>query len=241
MVVKTAIAAVGLCLIVSPLPGAEDAPYFEYEFGRAHHNSVALADKAQAEIRRGDVEVARRDVETIMRTDPDFWIARYLRIEILAREHQWDAVIADCEVGLKESPTFLEFAIYRALANAAKGRCAAALSELDHVIGLHPGRATALSLALGQRAWLRVTCLDGTIHNAQLAVRDAKQACNLMHWKYAGDLDTLACAYAGEGEFDTAVQTEQRAMKAAGAAEMENTLQAHLALFQKHQSVRSNR
>ena len=235
---KMVILCLGLFLFVKLVFGAEEEPSFQYEFGKAHHNSAALADKVQEEMRQGQIEAARRDVDTIIRTDPGFWLGRYLRVEILAREHKWDAVVADCSAGLKESPTFLEFAIYRAAANAAMGRCAAALAELNHVIGLHPGRTTALSFALERRAWMRITCADPAIHNPEAAVRDAKQACSVRHWRYADEIDTLACAYADAGQFDTAVQTEQRAMNAAGAARMEDTLRLHLALFQKQHTVR---
>lgn len=217
----------------------DDAPHFQYSFGTAHRNAVALNDKAQTELSSGQLEEARRDVEEILRTDPDFWLALYTRARISMRQHKWDLVIRDCNAGLKQSPSFFEFAILRAVANRALGNCAAALAELDHVLSLHPGRPTALSFALDKRAWTRIDCAGPAYRKPEAAIADAKQACNLMHWKYADHIDTLACAYAEAAQFDTAIQTEERAIKAAGADEQMPTLQRHLTLFQQHQSIRS--
>ena len=50
------------------------------------------------------------------------------------------------------------------------------------------------------------------IRNAQLALADAKRACELSKWKHANYIDTLAAACAEAGDFSSAVRYEEQAI-----------------------------
>ena len=208
------------------------------EMSRSRNLQAAnLAEKADKEVSKGDLVNARRDIEQAMRGDPAYWPALFTRAKLFAREHQWQRVIDDCSAGLKQAPSFFEFAILRAEANAALGRCAAALAELNHVIGIFPPRVQPLADAFSQRAWLRVTCKDSSIRNSQQAISDAERACRLMHWNDADQIDTLAAAYADAGDFTSAMRYEEQAMKAPDAKQVSSVLQQHLALFAHHRKI----
>jgi hypothetical protein len=226
-----------LCWVVWPTMVLASEPIV-IEMSRGRNLQAAdLAEKADKEVSKGDLVNARRDVDQAMRWDPTYWPSLFTRAKLFARERQWQRVIDDCSAGLKQAPIFFEFAILRAQANAALGRCAAALAELNHVIGIHPPRIEPLAEAFSQRAWLRVTCKDASIRNPQQAISDAERACKLMHWNEADQIDTLAAAYADAGDFASATRYEEQAMKAPDANQMSSSLQQHLALFAHHRKI----
>lgn len=96
------------------------------------------------------------------------------------------------------------------------GNYKAALADFDSLVEDTRRLATREqhSFVLDGRAWLRATCPDASIRNAQLAITDAKKACELARWRHAGYIDTLAAAYAEAGDFDSAVRYEQQAIVA---------------------------
>jgi tetratricopeptide (TPR) repeat protein len=209
-----------------------------YEYGPGHQLAVGLANKADEELGKGNIENARRDVDEALRIDPAFFPARYIRASIFLRQRKWELAIQDCEVGLKQQPTFVDLAVMRAIANRALGKYAASLAELDHVIRLRPERVSVYSWAFDQRAWLRATCPDASFRNGRQAISDAKQACNLTRWKDANIIDTLAAAYAEAGDFNSAVRYEEQAMSARDSSDISSLLQEHLTLFKQHRPVR---
>jgi len=65
--------------------------------------------------------------------------------------------------------------------------------------------------ALNNLAWLYATCKDSTQHNGKKAVELALQATKLKPQE-TGYFDTLAAAYARNGQFDQAVSTQVRVL-----------------------------
>jgi len=76
-----------------------------------------------------------------------------------------------------------------------------------------------LPAVLNSLAWLKATSPDPKLRDPALAVTLAQRACDLTQSQDPVMLDTLAAAYATAGKFDEAVQTAERALELAGAAE----------------------
>ena len=62
-------------------------------------------------------------------------------------------------------------------------------------------------------AWLWATCPEESFRHGKRAVELATRACGLAEWKDANMLATLAAAYAEVGEFDKAVEWEEKAIQ----------------------------
>jgi tetratricopeptide (TPR) repeat protein len=238
---KTVAAACILLAVLAAMEARGGLPIiFEYGPGR---NKVALKffKDAQAQLKAGEVENARRSLDAALRNDPTFWPAFYTRANVFLIQGKPQLAIQDCSEALRQNPAFFEAALLRASANAALGRYAESLKEIEHVIAIRP-RTTGLARALCDRAWLRATCPDPSFRNGRQAIKDAKAACGIMSWDDDDMIDTLAAAYAEAGDFDSAVSYEERALATKGiSANDSKVFQHHLALFKQHQPVRSSR
>lgn len=86
-------------------------------------------------------------------------------------------------------------------------------------------------------AWFLATCPDDTFRDGKQAVRLARKACELSDWENAGILDTLAAAYAEEGDFGQAVVWQLKAVAMADET-LKPELMSRLPLYRAHQPYR---
>ena len=197
-----------------------------------HLSAVAPFNEADKAFHRGDLAMARRKlVETLERV-PNFWPAFYTRAKISATEGKWELVIRDCNEVMKMYPKFIPAALLRAIANAELHHYETALKEFNHVIRIGP-RPDFLAEAYNDRAWLLASCPDHAIANSRKAVQDATHACNMTGWHDGATIDTLARAYAAQGDFESAIRYEEKALQRQPSKKKE----ARLVLFKQHQSA----
>jgi tetratricopeptide (TPR) repeat protein len=207
--------------------------------GDAKRKVMKLCSDASNQLRDGDVASAKRNINEALRIDPKLWPALYVRAEIFAREGKYELAIQDCDEALRQNRTFIDAALLRANINVGRGKYAEASKEFNSLIAMRPATVT-LARALSERAWFQATCPDASFRNGQQAVKDAKAACSIVSWKDEDMIDTLAAAYAESGDFDSAVRYAQQALAIKDISpRVSKRIQAHLALFQRHQPIRS--
>ena len=75
--------------------------------------------------------------------------------------------------------------------------------------------------AFNSLGWLRATFPDAKYRDGKQAVEYATKACELANWKNGDWLGTLAAAYAEFGDFDKAVEWQEKAIELAGPEDVE--------------------
>jgi tetratricopeptide (TPR) repeat protein len=199
--------------------------------------AVKFNQEAENDLRKGDLEAARRNIAEALRRAPTYWPTLFTRAQLFSREGKWDLAIRDCNEVLRQYSAFAPAALLRAHVNAKLGNYAAVKKELDHVVAIQP-RPQFCAMAFAQRALFRATCPNPSFRDARGAIDDAKKACTVTSWREADPIDTLAIAYAESGDFDSAIRYEQQAMSTSDANEISRTLQEHMSMLKQHRPVR---
>lgn len=158
--------------------------------------------------------LSRKYFDAAIRLEPTRWTAYFNRATAFGCEGNWTASLKDLNETVRLKPAFFMASWMRAFTYKMMGNYAAALKDLDALAKgafqvQNPGE---LALILNERAAIRASCPDGAFRNAQLAIADAKKACDLQKWKGSNYIDTLASAYAEAGDFDSAIRYEEQAI-----------------------------
>lgn len=124
----------------------------------------------------------------------------------------------------------------RATLEIAAGQAAEAQADIKKVPALQPNDVQANNDA----AWLLSTSPLNGVRDGKAAIAFATKACALTSWKDARLLDTLAAAYAENGNFAEALKWQQYALKMAGPEDQADlqAMRERLALYQKHTPYR---
>ena len=90
-------------------------------------------------------------------------------------------------------------------------------------------------------AWVLATVKDEELFNPTEALRLAEKVCELTGFQRADILDTLGVAYAAAGRFTDAVETTEKALELAQAANNESVakdIRSHLRLYRENRPYR---
>lgn len=105
-----------------------------------------------------------------------------------------------------------------------------AISKYSEALRLDPDLAEAHN----NLAWLYATCDDSKFRNSHAALEHAQRAVELTQWKDGNSIDTLAEAYYVNGNFQKAVEIQEKAL----ALEPDNKgLQEHMARYRKAAAI----
>jgi tetratricopeptide (TPR) repeat protein len=218
------------------MPSRATEPIHVY-YRQARKNLMDATMDADSKLHHGDFEGARRKADAVIKTDPTFYVAYFIRAEALMHQRKYQEAAQDCNTALRMDPTFGEAALLRARANFYLGHYSESLKEIDHVVSL-PLRPDAQARAYRERAQFLLYCPNPSYRNAARALNDARTACRLIGWRDEDMLDTFATASAATGDFDAAVRYEERALSIKGVkSDDAKRLQAHLESFKEHKPL----
>lgn len=135
----------------------------------------------------------------------------YNRALLFKKMGRLDNALADCNEAIRRNPNSPDGYLARAKVHATKRAYRQTLADLERAAQLRPNGPDVLN----DLAWLKATWADDSVREGKEAVRIAVKACQLSKWNVFQPVDTLAAAYAEQGDFEKAVEYQTRALKLA--------------------------
>ena len=216
-------------------------------------------------------EQSLKDLDEAVRLQPDDAVAHYYRAKTLRSSRQLDAALEAANTAIRIDPKMADAYVTRAWIYRDRKDYDAALADIEKADWLEPNQVSTLDSraqmlvakgyyksaaqdfrnlakrfpnSAGARnawAWFLATCPDAGWRSGNTAVIEARVACELSRWDDPRYLDTLAAAYAENGEFDQAVKYATRALEKLTESDPDHPqLVRHLAFFQRKEAWRSN-
>ena len=161
----------------------------------------------------------------------------------LIRGHQWwwkneyDKALADYNEAIRRDANEDEAFLNRAQIWQLKNEHDKAFADFAEAARLNPTYDGAFK---GQ-AWIWATCPDAKYRDGRKAVDSATTACELTEWKSSVNIDVLAAAYAEVGEFEKAVEYEEKALRLTLDPSVREEREDRLALYKNKMPYRDKR
>lgn len=156
---------------------------------------------------QGEPEEAVVDFSAVLEMDEDNVKALNNRANVYVNLGDYDAALADLDRAIELDEKNSAAYNNRGHAHEMRGNYEQAMSDYRRATELDPKHA----LAANNLAWLAATCPDEAVRDSSTAVSRALAACELTNHEQPLFLSTLAAAYAEQGDFDKAVETQQQA------------------------------
>jgi tetratricopeptide (TPR) repeat protein len=195
----------------------------------------AYAGRACTYALLGAPDQAIADLTEAVRLNPADALAYLRRGELYAQQEKHAQAIADYTQAI-------ELGAGQAAVYNGRGKCYAAVKQNAKAIA---GFTQAMRLdpedpdPVGSLAWLRATCRDAKVRNGKKALKWAQQACELSAWQDPRYLECLAAAYAEVGNFDEAIQWQNRALETYDVPETDlEPARARLRLYEQQKPYR---
>lgn len=237
------------------LKGPRHAPYWNAR-GTAHarlrHSEQAIADYTQAitvdpkyaaAVRERSLvhyrdfhdDLALADINEALWLQPEAARSYYLRGQYHLTAKRYADSVADLTVAVQKEPENAAYWNLRANAYRQLHQEEPARTDFLKTLQLDPNLVDARK----NLSWQLATCEDARFRDGRLAVEHAQAACELTSWKDISCLKGLAAAYAECGDFERAIEMQQRAV--AGVDEMRRAhYQAKLDQLLRREPIRED-
>ncbi|HEY4285002.1 MAG TPA: tetratricopeptide repeat protein [Chthoniobacterales bacterium] len=201
-----------VCLLTAAVSARADKNNkFELNLSRYRGNSIAYFDRGITEMDKGNLAGARQAFDSAIGDDDQLWPAYLMRAQVFQQLRKYDQALQDCNAAARLKPQFTRTFIIRAQVYWELHQCAKGLADLDRVIAIH-STPESVAFALSIRARLHANCENSPAHDPKKALEDATRACQLDGWHMADYIESLAFAYAANGDFDSAIRYEKKAI-----------------------------
>jgi tetratricopeptide (TPR) repeat protein len=174
-------------------------------------NPQTYMNRGRSWFARGDYDKAIADYNEAIRLDPTFGHAYTNRAGAWNEKGDFQKAIADGNEALRIDAKDELALLNRAIARNGTGQYDKAIADLNEVIKLNP----TISEAYNGLAWLQATCPDPRFRDGQKAYENALAAYKLSKGAVASHMDSLAAAYAENGDFEHASEWQTKAIEAA--------------------------
>ena len=169
-----------------------------------------LAERAVLYGTSGQFSLASLDDSAIISAHPKDPSGYTIRANLSYEQHQYGAAIVDLNRAIALAPDRPKLYKWRAMSFTQLGKLRDAIADWKRVLDKQPKTAHEYNT----HAWILATCPIAEVRNGKQAVEFATETCKMTGWKNAKYLDTLAAAYAEQGEFADATLWEKQALAA---------------------------
>ena len=184
---------------------------------RVEPTAAAFADRGRVYLYdKDDPEKALPDFDESLRLDPNNAATHASRASLRRRQGELADALKSFEEAIRLAPSSGVFLTSRAYVWAAQEDRARMMQDLDEGARISPKNYAVWS----NRAWLLATSPHAALRDGQLAVDAALKACELT--ERSGDsfcLNSLAAAYAEVGNFEKAIEWQNKAIELTPLAE----------------------
>ena len=113
---KIQISVVLLLLVRCPIAARASEP-ITVVYGRGRAQLMNLTMNGQSQLQKGDLAAAQRSLDAVIKADPTFYPAYYIRAEVFLSQRKYQEAIQDCNEAFRKDSSFVEAALLRARAN----------------------------------------------------------------------------------------------------------------------------
>lgn len=156
----------------------------------------------------GNYPKAREQFDEAVRINPKLALAFANRGVNWFIEKQYDKAMADCDKALSIDNKLTFAYNQRGYVWSKQGHYAQALKDWDESIRIAPFEPGGYH----NKARLYATCMSLGHRDGQMALENARKACELDHWEEWRYVACLAAAYAELGKFDEAIEWQNKAI-----------------------------
>jgi tetratricopeptide (TPR) repeat protein len=204
----------------------DQAIRFDPNYALAYNSRGIAWDEKQ------DYDRAVADYDQAIRLDPNDARPYYNRGTAWQNKGEYDKAIADYDQAIKLAPSAAAYT-NRGFAWSNKKQYDRAVADYDQAIRLDPTVAAYNSLA-----WLQATCPDARFRDGQKAFENASQAYQLSGGTMVGAIDTLAAAYAENGDFEQARRWQAKAIELSTNNKEKEEYRSRLRLYEQGKPYR---
>jgi tetratricopeptide (TPR) repeat protein len=193
---------------------AEAATYYKTALEIGPPIAQIHFDLGRAQAAEGKIAEAIESCTTSLNLEPDRPGVHRFTGDLLLKQGKAGKAVSHYEEAIRLNPKLAMVRNKLGEIYYQQGEFEKALVHWNQALEIKPDWVGVLN----NIAWVKAVYQDRGIHDPKAAIRFAQKACELTGYTRPALLHTLSVAYAADGRFDEAIETAEKAMSQAEAA-----------------------